>query len=70
MLANDLLDTPWKISGRLTWNIKIAQLKKNIIFQTFIIVFHVNFQGCTNDLGPNLLRSWKKDISWVYAMKI
>ena len=26
------VDTPWKISGRLTWNIKITQLKRNIIF--------------------------------------
>ena len=32
--------------GKLTWNLKIAYLKRKIIFQTFTIVFHVNFQGC------------------------
>ena len=33
-------------TGKLTWNLKIAYLKRKIIFQTFTIVFHVNFQGC------------------------
>ena len=32
---------PWK----LTWNQKITQLKRKIIFQTSIIVVHVNFPG-------------------------
>ena len=34
--------------GRLTWNIKIIPLKRKIIFQTFIIVFHVNLPGWNN----------------------
>ena len=57
MICRYTLEDIWKING---WNIKITQLKRNIIFQTFIIVFHVNFQGCTNDLGSNLLLSLKK----------
>ena len=32
---------PWK----LTWNLKITQLKRKIIFQTSTNVFHVNFPG-------------------------
>ena len=31
--------------GRLTWNLKITQLKRKIIFQTIIFRFHVNLQG-------------------------
>ena len=33
--------------GRLTWNLKITYLKRKIIFQTSIIMFHVNLQGCS-----------------------
>ena len=33
-------------SGRLTWNLKITYLKRKIIFQTSIIMFHVNLRGC------------------------
>ncbi len=32
--------------GKLTWNLKITCLKRKRIFQTFIFVVHVNFQGC------------------------
>ena len=32
--------------GKFTWNLKITCLKRNIIFQTFIFGFHVDFQGC------------------------
>ena len=35
--------TPWKING---WNLKITCLKREIIFQTSIFGFDVNFQGC------------------------
>ena len=31
---------------RLTWNLKITQLKRKIIFQTIIFRFHVNLPGC------------------------
>ena len=33
--------------GRLTWNQKITQLKRKIIFQTSMIMFHVNLPRCT-----------------------
>ena len=32
--------------GKLTWNLKITCLKREIIFQNSIFGFHVNFQGC------------------------
>ena len=31
--------------GRLTWNIQITHLERNMIFQTSMIVFYVNLQG-------------------------
>ena len=37
-------DTPWKING---WNLQITHLERKMIFQTSMIMFHVNFQGCT-----------------------
>ena len=33
--------------GRLTWNLQITHCEKNMIFQTSMIMFHVNLQGCT-----------------------
>ena len=33
--------------GRLTWNLKITQLKRKIIFQTIIFRFHVHLPGWT-----------------------
>ena len=38
---NQLNIDPWK----LTWNLKIIQLKRKLIFRTSILVFHVNFSG-------------------------
>ncbi len=32
--------------GRLTWNLPITHLERNMIFQTSMIMFHVNLQGC------------------------
>ena len=32
--------------GKLTWNLKITCFRRKTIFQTFIVRFHVNFQGC------------------------
>ena len=32
--------------GILTWNLQITHLERNMIFQTSIIMFHVNLQGC------------------------
>ena len=31
--------------GRLTWNLQIIHLERKMIFQTSIIMFHVNLQG-------------------------
>ena len=36
--------------GRLTWNLQITHLERNMIFQTSMIVFHVILPGCTH--GP------------------
>ena len=33
-------------SGRLTWNLQITHLERNMIFQTSMILFYVNLQGC------------------------
>ena len=32
--------------GRLTGNLQITNLERNMIFQTSMIMFHVNLQGC------------------------
>ena len=45
-------DFLWLHPGRLTWNLKITQLKRIIIFQTIIFRFHVNLPGCR--MGPFL----------------
>ena len=44
-LVNDriLYNTPWKING---WNLNITHLERKMIFQTSMIMFHVNLQGC------------------------
>ena len=34
--------------GKLTWNLQITHLERNMIFQTFIFGFHVNLQGFTS----------------------
>ena len=36
--------TPWKING---WNLQIPHLERKMIFQTSMIMFHVNLQGFT-----------------------
>ena len=36
--------------GRLTWNLRIIQLKRKIIFETIIFRFHVNLPGCNGRL--------------------
>ena len=37
--------------GRLTWNIQITHLERKMIFQTSMIMFHVNLQGCIYRAG-------------------
>ena len=46
---------PWNIHpGRLTWNIQITHLERKMIFQTPMIMFHVNLPGCTPDPKPTV----------------
>ena len=33
--------------GRLTWNLQITHLERKMIFQTSMIMVHVNLPGCT-----------------------
>ena len=35
--------------GRLTWNLQITHLERKMIFQTTMIMFHVNLQGCNRE---------------------
>ena len=46
--------------GRLTWNLQITHLERKMIFQTSMIMFHVNLQGCSllchnSDIGISLV---------------
>ena len=54
----------WIHPGRLTWNLQITRLERKMIFQTSMIMFHVNLQGCT--VGNILFvssRCWKLALS-------
>ena len=42
--------------GRLTWNLQITHLERKMIFQTSMIMFHVNLQGCKNNLFSQFQR--------------
>ena len=33
--------------GRLAWNLQITHLERKMIFQTSMIMFHVNLRGCS-----------------------
>ena len=35
-------------TGKFTWNLKITDVEMKMLFQTSIIMFHVDFQGCTS----------------------
>ena len=40
----------WRVHlGRLTWNLQITRLERKKIFQTSVIMVHVNFPGCITD---------------------
>ena len=49
LLDDDKPLHPWK----LICNPKVTQLKRNIIFQTSILEFHVSFQGCNWNMDEN-----------------
>ena len=36
--------------GRLTWNLQITHLERKMIFQTSMILFHVNLPGCISQI--------------------
>ena len=36
--------------GRSTWNLQITHLERKMIFQTSMIMFHVNLQGCIDSI--------------------
>ena len=38
--------------GRLTWNLQITHLERKMIFQTPMIMFHVNLPGCIFTANP------------------
>ena len=42
-IKTGFLVTPW----RLTWNLQITHLESKMIFQTSMIMVHVNLPGCT-----------------------
>ena len=37
-------------TGRLRWNLQINHLERKMIFQTSMIMFHVNLQGCNTNV--------------------
>jgi len=37
-------------TGRLTWNLQINHLERKMIFQTSMIMFPVNLQGCNTNV--------------------
>ena len=52
--------------GRLTWNLQITHLEGKMIFQTSMIMFHVNLQGCTS----RMFLETKRDPSSAHIMFI
>ena len=48
--------------GRLTWNIQITHLERKMIFQTSMIMFHVNLPGCSPRFFSGHLDPFKKSI--------
>ena len=43
---NNFTKTECLHNGRLRWNLQIAHLESKMIFQTSMIMFHANLQGC------------------------
>ncbi len=62
--------------GRLTWNLQITHLERKMIFQTSMIMFHVNLQGCmhTKRVEVNYLcHLWSRSIlysAWSLATQV
>ena len=45
-------------------NLQITHLERKMIFQTSMIMFHVNLQGCTSSCGFSTSRTWSQ-LWWV-----
>ena len=57
--------------GRLTWNLQITHLERKMIFQTSMIMFHVNLQGCiTWSSNPENRNCVEKKISAPWRIRI
>ena len=52
--------------GKLTWNLKIIQLKRKIIFQTSIFGFHVNSPGSRRTFGSLSPAPWSSEEGWLF----
>ena len=56
--------------GRLTWNLQITHLERKMIFQTSMIMVHVNLRGCTfnHHFQPSTTarsaRFWRSGCLW------
>ena len=50
----------WLHPGRLTWNLKITQLKRKVIFQTIIFRLHVNLRGCISYFSDGWVETTNK----------
>ena len=46
--------------GRFTWNLKITHLERKMIFQTSMLLFHVNLQGCNKKGMEDGTSFWMK----------
>ena len=44
--------------GRLTWNLKITHFERNMIFQTSMVMFHVNLPGCRTFANSWNVTAW------------
>ena len=53
--------------GRLTWNLQITHLERKMIFQTSMIMFHVNLQGCRNSFSPII---FAEDLKWHFFFSL
>ena len=45
--------------GRLTWNLQITHLEREMIFQTSVIMVHVHLPGCIPLMRPIYLQDLK-----------
>ena len=41
-------------------NLQITHLERKMIFQTSMIMFHVNLQGCTSSCGLSTSLTWSQ----------